>query len=192
MTLPNYSFKIAFGGAGGVGKTTLLHQFMHNEFIPDMQLTIGVQFNSIIVNRNGMRVGLSLWDLGGQERFRFVQSMYMEGANAGFVFFDMSRLATLGQVGSWIEMFRENTYDELPIILVGTKIDLIPDLPQQQGIHGMANRVVNDYGLLGYTATSSKSLINVHEVMYYIVDLLIYHEQVQRSTHASSGSNQNL
>ncbi|MBD3186263.1 GTP-binding protein [Candidatus Bathyarchaeota archaeon] len=184
ISLPfDHSFKLIFGGAGGVGKSTLLHSFMYNEFIPDMKLTIGVQFNTTMLNRNGRTIGLSLWDLGGQERFRFIQTMYLENAHAGFIFFDMSRLGTLGQVGSWIDMYREYADPALPIILVGTKLDLVPS-NQQAGIHGMANRVVQDYGLVGYTATSSKMNLNVNEVITYMVDVLVYRQYVELTSNS--------
>ena len=33
--------KILVGGAGGVGKTTILHRYLHDSFINDTSMTIG-------------------------------------------------------------------------------------------------------------------------------------------------------
>ncbi|MBD3186264.1 GTP-binding protein [Candidatus Bathyarchaeota archaeon] len=170
--MTRYSWKVLFGGAGGVGKTTFLHRFMHDEFLPDTQMTVGVQFNTTEMNKGEHEIGLSLWDLGGQERFRFIQEIYMEGAHAAAIFFDMSRIGTIGQVKNWVEMIREHAGENLPIVLVGTKNDLVENMDRKR-IEAIAKQTVNDLGLISFTITSSKTGINVEEFMDYLVDILL-------------------
>ncbi|MBD3187426.1 GTP-binding protein, partial [Candidatus Bathyarchaeota archaeon] len=73
----DYTWKLIVGGMGGVGKTTFLHRYIHDKFISDTKLTVGCQFHSTVVNRHGKQIGLIIWDLGGQQRFRFIQDKYI-------------------------------------------------------------------------------------------------------------------
>ena len=160
------------GGAGGVGKTTMLHRYLHNAFMPRSTMTIGVAFHSHEILRNGAKINLSLWDLGGQERFRFMQPSYVAGAKAGILFFDMSRLDTITQVKEWADMFRLQAAPEIPIILAGGKMDLVhPDMLDE--VNNYAKSVVTKLGLSCYMPTSSKTGTNISEMFNHIVDVLV-------------------
>jgi small GTP-binding protein len=184
-TLWDKSYKFIWGGEGGVGKTTLLQRFMYNEFNPATPLTVGVAFNTCSIERQGRNIGLALWDLGGQERFRFIQSIYMEKSNAAFVVFDMSNLGTVGQIPDWVNMIRTYNDPNIPIVLVGTKMDLVAN-DELENIHAIANQLVVDYGLFCYGPTSAKLRLNVDEIIYYMIDLILYNEYY--SAPASAGA----
>nr|MDO8109308.1 Rab family GTPase [Candidatus Sigynarchaeota archaeon] len=167
-----FTFKIVVGGAGGVGKTTLLLRYLKNVFKTDTALTVGVGFHTKELERNGHKIALALWDLGGQDRFRFLQPSYCAGARAGIIFFDMARLGTLSQVKEWATMFRKHTSSSLPIFLGGTKLDTIdPELVD--GINAIAKETVEKLGLIGYMTTSSKSGTNVEEIINNLADMLV-------------------
>jgi len=168
----DFIWKIAVGGQGGVGKTTILYRFIHNEFISDAKLTVGVQFHTQALERQGRKISLVLWDLGGQERFRFIQPEYVKGAVACITCFDMSRYMTLEATREWIDMFRQNA-PTAPIVLVGTKLDLI-DQTEQENITNSANALVAETGCIAFIPTSSKLGVNVNETIYYLVDTLLY------------------
>ena len=179
------TMKFIWGGEGGVGKTTLLQRFMYNEFNPATPLTVGVAFNTCQIDRQGRNIGLALWDLGGQERFRFIQSIYMEKSNAAFVVFDMSNLGTIGQIPDWVNMIRQYNDPNIPIVLVGTKMDLVPN-EELENIHQIANQLVVDYGMYCYGPTSAKLKLNVDEIIYYMVDLILYNEYYSGAAAASA------
>ncbi len=167
-----YVFKIVSAGMGGVGKTTFLLRFMTHNFVEDQSMTIGVQFHMKTLEHQGANVNLALWDLGGQERFRFMQSSYMRGAAAALVFFDISVLITLYKLDEWIKLIRESTIPELPILLIGTKSDIANKEAQEQASEE-ALAMVQEQGLLGYLPTSSKSGQNVDEAIHQIVAILL-------------------
>nr|MDO8088185.1 Rab family GTPase [Candidatus Sigynarchaeum springense]MDO8116040.1 Rab family GTPase [Candidatus Sigynarchaeota archaeon] len=169
----DYIWKVIVGGQGGVGKTTILYRFIHNEFLEDTKLTVGVQFHTQALERQDRKISLVLWDLGGQERFRFIQPEYVKGAVGCFVCFDMSRFMTLESTREWIDMFRQSA-PNAPIVIVGTKLDLI-DEKEQQNVMNAANQLVAETGCLAFIPTSSKLGINVNETVYYMVDTLLYY-----------------
>ncbi|HME54998.1 MAG TPA: Rab family GTPase [Candidatus Lokiarchaeia archaeon] len=172
MVQSNYTFKIVIGGAGGVGKTTLLHRYLHNVFLSDTALTVGVAFLSKEIVRDGTRAMLSLWDLGGQDRFRFLQPSYCAGAKAAIVFFDMTRLDTATQVKEWVAMFRAHASPNIPIILGGTKLDLV-NLRMMDSVNEYARELVEQFGLSSYITTSARTGENVDEIFNCIADMLL-------------------
>lgn len=169
----SYTFKIVVGGADGVGKTTLLHRYVHGDFIHDSLMTIGValQVKEAYCKRLRKMVKLSMWDLGGQPRFRFLQASYMSGALAGIVFFDMTRLDTMAQVREWVWSFRGKS-PGMPIVLGGTKLDALTDPLAIDETFLYAKDVADQLGLLTYIPTSSKTGDGIDEIFSCIIDAL--------------------
>ena len=169
----NYNWKISIGGDGGVGKTTFIHKYLTHKFMSDTKLTIGIQFHYHVMERHGMKLGINLWDLGGQEQFRVMLPHYVKGSIAAFVFFDLSRYSTLLSTKKWINIMKENTTGDIPIVLVGTKLDLVD--PNEIGeLNQAAQKIVSDEKLQGYLVLSSKTGENVEEPVEKMVDLLLF------------------
>jgi small GTP-binding protein len=185
MSLQTYTLKVVIGGAGGCGKTTLLHRYLHGLFRQDTTMTIGVSFTAKEVSRPNAKIKLSLWDLGGQDRFRFMQKSYVQGARAAIVFFDMTRLDTMLQVKDWVNMFRESVSPQMPIVLAGGKFDLV-DQDMLESTTEYAKEIVEQFGLSGYFTTSSKTGMNVDELFNHVVDALLAQQCPEKSTAAAS------
>jgi small GTP-binding protein len=119
-----YVIKVLVAGAGGVGKTTLLHKVTTGEFLTHTQITIGVQFHLLNIEYGDSLFVLQLWDFGGQERFRFMLDAYVAGAKGAMLLYDTTRIKTREpkDLAEWIGIIRKQE-KELPVLLVGTKID---------------------------------------------------------------------
>jgi Ras-related protein Rab-11B len=170
----DYIWKVVVCGAGGVGKTTLLYRYIHRTFVDNLKLTVGVQFHTQQLIRQGMRLNLVLWDLGGQERFRFVQGDYVKGAAAAFILFDLSDPSTLENArDEWIPMIRQFTSPSIPIVLVGTKMDKVGENDLRL-TSALAEHIAKKHSLCGFSATSSKWNVNIDETILYMVDVLIW------------------
>ncbi len=85
-----FTFKTVIVGPPSVGKTCLFNRFCFNSFNFDTSLTIGVNFHSIDLkihnidetdNPKEMYNVLSIFDLGGQERFKALLPKFLGGAN---------------------------------------------------------------------------------------------------------------
>ncbi len=185
MSLQTFVLKVVIGGAGGVGKTTLLHRYLHGLFKEDTTMTIGVSFASKEVTRQNAKIKLSLWDLGGQDRFRFLQKSYCQGARAAVVFFDMTRLDTMLQVKEWVNMFRETISPQMPIVLAGGKFDLV-DQDMLEGTNDYAKEIMTSLNLSSYFVTSSKTGMNVDELFNHIVDALVSQPCQEKATAAAT------
>lgn len=113
-------------GDGGVGKTSLIRARKSLEFQPDSNLTIGVDVDFIpFESKANPDEGMFLTvDLGGQERFHFIHDAYLRGIETALVVYDTSQYKTFVNLEKWIRFVHRNL-PEIPIIVVGTKIDLL-------------------------------------------------------------------
>lgn len=168
----DYTWKVLVGGMGGVGKTTLILRYLTGQFFGDTALTIGVEFHNHVLEHEGKTINLILWDLGGEERFRFIQGTFMQGARAAFVVFDLSRYATIAESRKWVDLIRSNNTPEIPILLVGAKEDLCDEETLRQAIDD-AESLVQEMNLQGFIATSSKWGKNVGEAIQQLVEVLL-------------------
>ncbi len=119
--------------------------------------------------RNSQSMVISLWDLGGQERFWFLQSSYIRGARAGDVFFDMCNILSIHQVKEWVDLFRNNATPSIPIVLGGAKLDCVPN-DLLEAVKKEAMDTVWEFGLACFFPTSAKDGTNIEELMLPIVD----------------------
>ena len=73
--------KVLLVGNFGVGKTSLIRQFVLNEFSEDYISTIGVRVSTKIVNLNGEQIKLLIWDVAGTKDDEKVPKAYFLGAS---------------------------------------------------------------------------------------------------------------
>ncbi len=116
-------------GAAAVGKTSLVHRFIKNKFKKNYQLTVGVDILAKDVEyKPGEIATLSIWDLGGQQRFEFIRSTFYQGAAGTLLVFDLAREKTYQAAKKWLTEIRQFTTEHIPFILIGNKADLIEDV----------------------------------------------------------------
>ncbi|MFX1345840.1 MAG: Rab family GTPase [Promethearchaeota archaeon] len=126
MGIKSVFYKICIVGDFGVGKSTLLHHYLEGRFISNVQSTIGSNFfvkHLKIPNVKNL-VTLQIWDLAGQDHFKWVRQAFYKGAKGIVVVFDLSRKETFEHLNSWMKEV-EDTIGIVPRILVGNKLDLI-------------------------------------------------------------------
>ena len=122
---PDYNFKILLLGAAAVGKTSLVQRFVHNKFEKSYLMTIGMEPSEKFVTlKNGTVVALSIWDLAGQDRFRYIRHTFFRGAKAALMVFDLTRSSTLQDILTWEKELKSNCGPDTLKILVGNKHDL--------------------------------------------------------------------
>ena len=151
--------KIITAGEGGVGKTTLLYRYKEGRFLEDTSMTSGVEFSLKTLLIDKYKMDLQIWDFGGQDRFRYMLPNYVVGALGALFMVDLSRIMTLDNIEEWVNLIRKNN-PRLPIILVGTKNDLVEEI---QIDDDYAMEFKNKYEIFDFIKTSSKSGENVEK-----------------------------
>ncbi|XP_018815771.1 ras-related protein RABA5c-like [Juglans microcarpa x Juglans regia] len=119
-----YLFKIVIIGDSAVGKSNLLSRYARNEFNMHSKATIGVEFQTQVLEIDGKEVKAQIWDTAGQERFRAVTSAYYRGAVGALVVYDISRRSTFDSITRWLEELNTHSDTTVARMLVGNKCDL--------------------------------------------------------------------
>ena len=117
------NLKILLCGDSSVGKTSLLLRYTE-EYFPEMHIsTIGVEYKIKILNINGRKVILRIWDTSGQERYRSITQNFYRNANGILFVFDLTSKETFDNIRNWLTDSQD--YEtKVTKILVGNKIDL--------------------------------------------------------------------
>lgn len=147
--------KVVVAGPGGVGKTTLLKRYETNSYIPAVS-TVGINF-LVMDHEVGNRIlRIAYWDYAGEDRFRSLFPGYCTGSTGAIVAFDTSRIQTLSELPEWLNMIKKHNESDIPIILVGNKIDTVADETRNFVSH-VSERFVKEHNLCGYYLCSAKS-----------------------------------
>lgn len=162
--------KTLIAGDASVGKTTLVHRFIKGEFIDTTTMTIGVEFflKEIDLNQN-LTCHLQIFDIGGQERFRYMVKEYIPGARGALLLFDTTNWTSFVNIDKWTQLLR--IYDkDLPIVLVATKYDL-KEFSMVADYYGDLKK--KKLNMIDYVKTSSKTGLNVSKVFEILSKRLV-------------------
>ena len=116
-------FKVVIFGDAGCGKTTLRKRLITDVFISDSSKTIGVDFETKVLEMDGLVIKLLIWDFAGEERFRFIFPQYIYGAMGGILMYDITDYSSFSHISNWLSVINGTT-QRFPIILLGAKSDL--------------------------------------------------------------------
>jgi len=141
----SYIIKLVLLGEANVGKTSLVYRFIENKFRENYKSTLGVNLlkKDMEIDEYG-GVSAQIWDLGGQESFKSLRQLYLEGANGALLVYDMTSKKSFEKLNEWVQSFRE-ARDDAPIILIGNKSDLkkqIKITESESGEYANANNMV--------------------------------------------------
>lgn len=120
--------KIVVLGSQGVGKTSLVHRYVKNQFQPASTMsTVGASFltKRVVDDESDTVVRLQIWDTAGQERFRSISRLYYRGANACILCYSITDTTSFEEMGVWLTELRRNLPPDIILHVVGTKADLV-------------------------------------------------------------------
>jgi len=155
----SYLFKYIIIGDTGVGKSCLLLQFTDKRFLPEHELTIGVEFGARTITIDNRSIKLQIWDTAGQESFRSITRSYYRGAAGALLVYDITRRETFTHVTRWLEEARQNANSSMVIMLIGNKSDLDH---RRQVSREEGEKFAKENGLI-FLETSAKTAANVED-----------------------------
>ena len=170
--MTKYNFKVLLLGAPAVGKTSILHRFVKNLFSYDYITSIGINYLTKEIKLEPKNIAkLVIWDIAGQEKFRFLRKEFYSGANGALVIFDLTRLKTYEAIDDWLSEMFEILKKDIPIVIIGNKLDLIKEINRP-----IDDEVVKDYAVKKnsiFIETSAKTGENVENAFKNLALLMI-------------------
>ncbi|MBY9010033.1 MAG: GTP-binding protein [Candidatus Lokiarchaeota archaeon] len=185
-----FTLKTVIVGPPSVGKTCLFNRFCFNSFNFDTSLTIGVNFHSIDLkirnidetdNSKETYNVLSIFDFGGQERFKALLPKFLGGANGVLLVFDLTSKNSFEHLNFWYDQVLEHANGlNLPKILVGSKSDLlsssvIDNLVPEEDIRNF----IQEKNIDVYFRTSALENQNVVTVFKELNNLMLKHQNTR-------------
>ncbi|EDO28399.1 predicted protein, partial [Nematostella vectensis] len=162
-------FKVVFIGDSGVGKSSFLHRFCHDQWKPSFTATIGVDFQIKTMNVNGQCIAIQLWDTAGQERFRSITKQYFRKADGILIFYDVTAESSFTNLKSWMVSVEEGAEEGVAKMVLGNKTDLAEDEESRVVKTIDGKNLANQYDAL-YMETSAKTGNNIQEAMYKLAE----------------------
>ena len=101
-------FKIIFLGDAGVGKSSIIHRYIMEQFLVNPDSTLGTAFYCKTLMKHGEMVKLNIWDTSGEEKFRSLTNLYYQDADAAVLTYDLSKLESMDGVEYFKEELGEN------------------------------------------------------------------------------------
>jgi small GTP-binding protein len=89
--------------------------------------TVGCHCSEIHVNVHNNNVTLQVWDTAGQEMYRALVPVYLRGAVAGMLVYDVTDRDSFQSLGHWYDILVDVVSSGITLFVVGNKIDLEGD-----------------------------------------------------------------
>ncbi len=115
--------KICLLGASGVGKTSLVRQFVQSIYSEKYHTTIGVKVDKKNVTVSDTELTLMLWDLQGEDGEFRIRPSFVRGASGYLLVIDLTRHETLVTAFA-IQKMIETEIGKLPFFALFNKHDL--------------------------------------------------------------------
>ncbi|KAI1335292.1 ras family-domain-containing protein [Xylariaceae sp. FL0016] len=157
---PAREFHVVVLGAGGVGKSCLTAQFVHNEWIESYDPTIEDSYRTQIAV-DDRQVILEILDTAGTEQFVAMRDLYMKTGQGFLLVFSIDSTSSLSEIaGLREEIIRIKDDENVPIVICGNKADLEESrtVPRTKGF------AISQRWGAPYYESSARTKTNVDEV----------------------------
>eukprot|EP00897_Mesotaenium_endlicherianum_P005925 jgi/Mesen1/5360/ME000267S04508 len=180
-------------GDGAVGKTCMLISYTSNTFPTDYVPTVFDNFSTNVVF-DGVPVNLGLWDTAGQEDYNRLRPLSYRGADVFLLAFSLISKASYENISKkWIPELRHYA-PQVPIVLVGTKLDLREDkafFAEHPGATPISpaqgEELRRQIGAAAYIECSSKTQQNVKAVFDAAIKVVLQPPKAKKKKKAAKG-----
>ncbi|KAI8595088.1 hypothetical protein EDD21DRAFT_392112 [Dissophora ornata] len=161
--------KVIILGESGVGKTSLMNQYVNKKFSNQYKATIGADFLTKEVLVEDRVVTMQIWDTAGQERFQSLGVAFYRGADCCVLVYDVNNAKSFETLESWRDEFLVQASPRdpnFPFVVIGNKIDMEESkrvISQKRALAWCQSK-----GNIPYFETSAKEAINVEQAFQEI------------------------
>ena len=144
-----FIIKILIIGDSTVGKTNFVYKFSEDKFSENYFASTGIELKTTSIQIDGKSIKIQLWDTAGQEKYRaMTKNLYLKSQGI-IILFDITNETSFINLKNWMSQIKESCGEDIPILLVGNKIDLED------------NRVINKERAMEYANNENIEYIEV-------------------------------
>ena len=151
----------------------MIKNFVEGAYSKDYRPTIGSNLfikKLAFKNKEGddFQFTITVWDIAGQERWTSMRHTYYRGAQGVFLVGDLTRKHSFKQIQDfWVDDFRTNggpSTEGLPLIMIGNKQDLTPEISEDQ-----VREIAANCGIEKILFTSAKTGAHINEAFVAMI-----------------------
>eukprot|EP00003_Mantamonas_plastica_P007684 TRINITY_DN16546_c0_g1_i1.p1 TRINITY_DN16546_c0_g1~~TRINITY_DN16546_c0_g1_i1.p1 ORF type:complete len:204 (-),score=77.21 TRINITY_DN16546_c0_g1_i1:62-637(-) len=177
--------KLCMLGGGGVGKSALTIWFVHRHFVEVYDPTIEDSYRTQATVDDSHYM-LEIIDTAGQEEYSCMRPGYMRAGEGFLMVFDVTQQSSFDEIcGFREELLRVKDSDDVPMVLVGNKCDLVSE---RQVSKSEGEQLAKSFGCK-YIEASAKECINVEEAFHECVRTIETHEAAQQKRMLNANNN---
>ena len=165
----DYLIKLLILGDSAVGKTNFLCKLTENKFNQNYMASTAIDIKNTSIKINGKNIKLQIWDTAGQEKYRALTRSFLIKAQGILALYDITNHTSFDNLQSWLTLIKEECYVDIPVIIVGNKMDLeekrIVDKEEASEYAKKQN--------VEFIETSSKTGENVEKTLYILTEKVL-------------------
>ncbi|KAL7645688.1 UNVERIFIED_CONTAM: hypothetical protein RMT77_002565 [Armadillidium vulgare] len=176
--------KLVVLGAGGVGKSSLILQYLHGTYTPVYRPTVEDCYNHTLQLPSGLYHALEILDTAGSHCFPAMRELSIRCGRAFVVVFAVNNEQSFHEAKNICSIIQKTKGTEnVPIVLVGNKIDLST---QRNVTWQEANDYVTCYLQNGsYLETSAKYNLYINDVFSELLILAFGMPKLKKRANSS-------
>ena len=117
--------KFIFVGLNGVGKTSLINQYLDKTFTENYLMTIGSDKTMKNIKIDGKEVTLEICDTVGQPDYRAVNKIFMKNSDIALIVYDITNRESFEELTNWIYSVNQSNNNKNVIFgIAANKSDL--------------------------------------------------------------------
>jgi small GTP-binding protein len=123
----NVSYRLAVLGGGGVGKSSLIHRWVLQEFSDEHKPTVEDRHqHNFLCGQSDVYYRLLIIDTGGDQQFPAMQQLYMKDAQAFFLVISVTNKQSLEEATQLRNkiMVAKGGQEQAPIVVIANKVDI--------------------------------------------------------------------
>lgn len=167
-------YKLLLIGEQAVGKSSLLNRYVDNVFEVNIMGTAGLDLKKKIIEINGEKIKVFIFDTAGQERFRSIAKNQYAKADGILVIYDVTDRKSFEGVNGWVNSIQKELEGGTDCLIIGNKIDLISSrvVSYKEG-----ECLAKQYNI-PFIETSAKESVNVKDAFLKVINS-IYQKKLE-------------
>ena len=153
----------------GVGKSSLMSQYIKQEFPESPLPTIAIEFATKIIKiKEGGYVKAQIWDTAGQEKYKSLTKLFTKDSKIAILVYAIDDEESFNMLDNWLNLVKSSNEEGIIYAVFANKSDLASEntIPDKKGKE-YAKKIGAEWRLTSAKKDGIEELINELFMKYY-------------------------